>query len=542
MLPEFPLDQLPQAVPLFQAVIDALPQQLAILDQAGEIVALNRAWETFSGENNVGHGGLGDSYLAACEQLGGEIGVAEAGVRAVLGGATEFKLEYACQRSPGERWFMMQATPLPSATGGAVVSHLDITARKQLEAERAALLVEAQQTRDAAEATNHAKDEFLAQTMHDLRSPLSAILGWTKVLRSRPVKPEEQAEALAVIEHSAEKQKRLIEDLLDISRIVSGKLKLNVRPVSLSEVIRSAMEVMRPAWEAKEIECSVELATEADAITGDAARLEQVIWNLVANAVKFTPPKGTVSVKLERADPFVRITVSDTGKGICAADLPNVFQRYWQAAESGGRRVGLGLGLSFVKHIVELHGGTVTVESPGAGQGASFIINLPYRAVSMPSAQAAFLSAAPEKKAISALLGGLLIVVVDDEADARDLLKTVLRQQGAEVLTASAASEAYRLIAEAVHTPDLLISDISMPGEDGYSLIRRIRSLPPGQGGRIPAVALTAFGRMEDRVRALNAGFEMHLPKPVELTELVLVAASLSGREIVGHRMEQFHL
>lgn len=539
MLPEFPLDS------LSQAVIDALPQQLAILDQAGYIVALNRAWQAFSGENIGGQGGLGENYLASCEQLGAETGVAEAGVRAVLAGAAEFKLEYACQRSPGERWFMMQASPLSSAAGGAVVSHLDITARKQLEAEYAGLLVEAQQTCAAAEAANHAKDEFLAQITHDLRSPLSAILGWTKVLRSRSLEPDAQAEALVVIEHSAEKQKRLIEDLLDISRIVSGKLKLNVRPVSLSEVIRSAMEVMRPAWEAKEVECSVELATEADAITGDAARLEQVIWNLVANAVKFTPHRGAVSVKLERADPFVRITVSDTGKGIQAADLPYVFQRYWQAAEPGGQRVGLGLGLSFVKHIVELHGGTVTVKSAGAGQGASFIVNLPYRAVSMPSDQAAPPFVAPDKKAKKAKkewLRGLLIVVVDDEADARDLLTTVLRQQGAEVLSASAASEAYRLIVEAVRLPDLLVSDISMPGEDGYSLIRRIRSLLPAQGGRIPAVALTAFGRMEDRLRALAAGFEMHLSKPVELTELVLVAASLTGREMAGQEGEGFQL
>ena len=528
-----------------QAVIDALPQQLAILDQAGHIVALNRAWQEFSGENNGGQGGLGENYLASCEQLGAEIGVAEAGIRAVLAGAAEFKLEYACQRPQGEHWLLMQVTPLPSAAGGAVVSHLDITAHKQLEAERAGWLVEAQQTRDAAEAENHAKDEFLAQTMHDLRSPLSAILGWTKVLRSRSLGQDEQAEALAVIEHSAEKQKRLIEDLLDITRIVSGKLKLNVRPVSLSEVIRSAMEVMRPAWEAKEVECSVELATEADAITGDAARLEQVIWNLVANAVKFTPHRGAVSVRLERADPFVRITVSDTGKGIRAADLPYVFQRYWQAAEPGGWRVGLGLGLSFVKHIVELHGGTVTVESPGAGQGTSFIVNLPYRAVSMQSDQAAPQSAASEKKAKqakTAWLRGLVIVVVDDEADARDLLTTLLRQQGAEVLAASTASEAYRLIAEAVRLPDLLISDISMPGEDGYTLISKIRSLPPAQGGRIPALALTAFGRMEDRVRALTAGFEMHLPKPVELTELVLVAANLTGRPIAEPEMQGFQL
>ncbi|MGH7186706.1 MAG: hybrid sensor histidine kinase/response regulator [Pseudomonadota bacterium] len=330
----------------------------------------------------------------------------------------------------------------------------------------------------------------------------------------------------------------MIEDLLDISRIVSGKLRLDVRPVSLSAVIRSAMDVMRPACEAKEVDCRVEMATEADAITGDPARLEQVIWNLVSNAVKFTPNKGRVSVRLERADPFVRVTVTDSGRGIRSEHLPHVFQRYWQSVEPGGRRAGLGLGLSFVRHIVELHGGTVEAQSDGEEKGSRFIINLPYRAVGVQSEEtvgkAALAFVTPENRTS---LRGLRIVVVDDEADARDLVATVLRQQGADVLTAGSAEEAFRLIAEATRPPDLLVSDVSMPGEDGYSLIRKIRTLPPQQGGRVQAVALTAFGRMEDRIRALTAGFQMHLPKPVEPAELVLVAANLTGREIEGFQM-----
>jgi signal transduction histidine kinase/CheY-like chemotaxis protein len=529
---------MPQELPfeqLSQAVIDSLAQHIAMLDHEGRIIAINRAWRRFYSGNGGDKTGIAANYLEACRDLGGEANLAEAGVRAVLAGADEFKMEYPCDGPQGKLWFLMQVAPLPHSLGGAVVSHLDITSRKQIEAERARLLADAQQAREIAEAANRAKDEFLAQIMHDLRAPLSAILGWTKVMRSRSLDGETQAEALTVIEQSAEKQKLLIEDLLDISRIVSGKLRLDVRPVSLSEVIRSAMEVMRPACEAKEVDCGVELTTEADAITGDPARLEQVIWNLVSNAVKFTPYKGQVAVRLERADPFVRITVTDTGKGIKSEHLPHIFQRYWQSAEAGGRRTGLGLGLSFVKHIVELHGGTVEAESEGEGKGARFIINLPYRAVGVHANEAAG-TAEPffTMPRTRTSLRELLIVVVDDEADARDLVATVLRQQGAEVLTAGSAQEAFRLIAEASRTPHLLVSDISMPLEDGYSLIRKVRVLPPQQGGRIPAVALTAFGRMEDRIRALTAGFQMHLPKPVEPAELVLVAANLTGREIEG--------
>ncbi len=531
---------MPQELPIeqsSQAVIDSLPQHVAVLDREGRILAVNRAWRAFSHENS----GIGANYLEACRTdiSAAAADLAVAGIQAVLAGAEEFKMEYGPR---GEHWFLMQVSPLPQnpgEVGGAVVSHLDITSRKQIEAERVRLLSDAQQAREIAEAANRAKDEFLAQIMHDLRAPLSAILGWTKVMRSRSLDRETQAMALAVIEQSAEKQRLLIEDLLDISRIVSGKLRLDVRPVSLSAVIHSAMEVMRPACEAKEVDCRVELATEADAITGDPARLEQVIWNLVSNAVKFTPHKGRVAVRLERADPFVRITITDTGKGIKSEHLPYVFQRYWQSAEgTKGRRTGLGLGLSFVKHIVELHGGTVEAESDGEGKGARFIINLPYRAVGVQTGEAKDAAeprfTMPETRTS---LRGLQIVVVDDEADARDLVATVLRQQGAEVLTAGSAEDAFRLIASAARTPDLLVSDVSMPAEDGYSLIRKIRRLPPQQGGRVPAVALTAFGRMEDRVSALTAGFQMHLPKPVEPAELVLVAANLTGRDIEGFQL-----
>jgi CheY-like chemotaxis protein len=411
------------------------------------------------------------------------------------------------------------------------------------------LLNEAQAARETAEAANRAKDEFIAQITHNLRSPLNAILGWATVLRSQSVDEKTAADALLTIQQSAEKQKHLIEDLLEVSRMVSGNLRLDVRPVSLSAVIHSAMEIMRPACEAKEIDCETELATDADAITGDAARLEQVIWNLVSNAVKFTPSGGKVKVRIERADPYVQITVSDTGKGIQPAHLPRLFDRYWQPDDSDKRRSGgLGLGLSFVRHIVELHGGTVRAESDGEGKGAKFIISLPYRAVRLQESGETRTITPPQ--AMNALAEGdqidndhnptvlpstlndLLVVIVDDEQDARELVAAILRQYGAQVLIAATAAEALRLIQNSVRMPDLLISDISMPEEDGYSLIRKVRALQPDKGGLIPAIALTAYGRMEDRIRVLSAGFQRHVPKPVEPAELALSAAHLTGREI----------
>lgn len=459
----------------------------------------------------------------------------------------EYHPEYRIVRPDGEvRWLSTRGRPYTNEFGNVTLMLgfvRDITERKETEAELARLLTQAQVARETAEAANRAKDEFIAQITHDLRSPLNAILGWAQVLRTRKVDEQTTADALAVIEQSAEKQKHLIEDLLEVSRIVSGKLRLDVRPVSLSNVIRSAMEVMQPACEAKEIDCETELATDADAISGDPVRLEQVIWNLVSNAVKFTPNKGKVKVRLERADPHVQITITDTGKGIKPMHLPHIFNRYWQPDDSDKRRTGgLGLGLSLVRHVVELHGGTVQAESEGDGKGAKFVITLPYRAVRLQnmdetniptSDQSADQQAAKLKSGalFSATLEGILAVVVDDEQDARELVAAILRQHGADVLTAASAEEAFQAVKAGVRVPDLLVSDVSMPGEDGYSLIRKVRGLPTDKGGQIPAVALTAYGRMEDRIRVLSAGFQMHLPKPVEPAELALIAANLTGRD-----------
>jgi PAS domain S-box-containing protein len=537
---------------LNQTVLDSLPQHIAVLDRAGRIVAVNRAWASFARANSnscsILSAGVGVNYLEVCQQATDEFPVAAAqvctGIEAVLQDSGQsYEIEYACHSPNEQHWFLMQVTPLSRERGGAVVSHLDITDRIKGETERAQLLGESQAAREAAEAANRAKDEFIAQITHDLRSPLNAILGWTKVLLNKKVGDETRTEALQTIVESAEKQKHLIEDLLDISRIVSGKLRLEVQPVSLEAVIHSAMEIMKPACEAKQIDCSFESATDADDITGDPARLEQVIWNLISNAVKFTPNGGQVKIKLERADPHMRITIADTGRGLRKEHLPYLFKRYWQLDDAEGRRQGgLGLGLSLVKHIVELHGGTVDAESEGVDRGAQFIINLPMRAVrsqntdelTKPSTRQGAADATPAWQAAlsSAALQGLLVVVVDDEQNARELVAEILRQHGAEVKAAASAPEALETIIKSKRPPDLLVSDISMPDEDGYSLIRKLRRLSDSEGGQIPAIALTAFGRMEDRVRALSAGFQMHLPKPVEPAELALVAANLTGREI----------
>lgn len=538
---------------LNQTVLDSIQEHIAVIDRNGTIVAVNRVWNDFGRDNGSDAApekiGVGANYLKICEEAIGAnaegAAIVCAGIKDVLSGLlNHFTSEYPCHSPARERWFLMQVSPLSRERGGVVVTHLDITDRKHSEAERLRLLNEAQMARETAEAANRAKDEFIAQITHNLRSPLNAILGWSKVLRSQTVDEKTAADALATIQQSAEKQKHMIEDLLEVSRMVSGNLRLDVSPVSLSAVIHSAMEVMRPACEAKEIDCETELATDADAITGDAGRLEQVVWNLVSNAVKFTSGGGKVKVRLERADPYVQITVSDTGKGIKPSDLPHIFDRYWQSDGSGRRRSGgLGLGLSFVRHIVELHGGTVRAESDGEGKGAKFTISLPYRAVRLQNSGES-LDAAPLRSTddqagkdrrealFASTLNGLLALVVDDEQDARELVAAILRQYGAEVIIAATAAAALRIIREAPRLPDLLISDIGMPEEDGYSLIRKVRALPADQGGQIPAIALTAYGRIEDRIRVLSAGFQRHVPKPVEPAELALSAAHLIGREI----------
>ena len=413
----------------------------------------------------------------------------------------------------------------------ALVVANDISGRKRAEEEREQLLGKEQKAREAAEAANRAKDEFLATVSHELRAPLNAMLGWAQILRSTRVDDKTLAHAIEIIERSARTQSRLIEDLLDTARIVSGRLRLDIQPVDLASLIDNAVEVLRPASEAKEIEIQLSLNAGREVITGDPDRLQQIVWNLLSNAIKFTPKRGRVEVRLERADPHVRITVSDTGKGISPEYLPFIFDRFHQEEGSSTRRSGLGLGLSLVRHLVELHGGTVYARSPGEGQGATFTINLPLRAVlpqpgdgEPPVFGGVGVLGAPS-------LEGVWVLVVDDEADARELVATLLHQCGAKVTPVGSAQEALAVISagEDGRRPDVVVSDVSMPEVDGYELLQRVRELAPEHGGRIPAVALTAYGRSIDRIRALSAGFQMHMPKPVEPAELATVVASLTG-------------
>ncbi|HEV2854668.1 MAG TPA: ATP-binding protein [Thermoanaerobaculia bacterium] len=397
---------------------------------------------------------------------------------------------------------------------------------------------EMREAREEAEAANRTKDEFLATVSHELRTPLNAILGWAQLLVDDEVDPDRRRRGLATIVRNAKLQAQLIDDLLDVSRIISGQMRLDVRPTELVSVIDAAVEAVGPAAEAKQIQVRRVLDPLAGPVAGDPARLQQVVWNLLSNAVKFTPKGGKVEVRLERVSSHVEIIVADTGMGISPDLLPHVFERFRQRDASTTRRHGgLGLGLAIVRHLVELHGGTVRVQSPGEGLGSTFIVLLPVSVAHLaagdgprihPTAEPADGAAAcQEDPALN--LRSIRVLVVDDDPDARETLQQILEHCDAEVLTVGSAAEA--LAAVQSWGPHVLLSDIGMPGEDGYSLIRRLRELPPERGGRTPAAALTAFARSEDRRRALVAGFQMHVAKPVEIRELAAVVASLARGE-----------
>jgi PAS domain S-box-containing protein len=397
-----------------------------------------------------------------------------------------------------------------------------------------ARLYEAEQVARAnAERMSEMKDEFLATLSHELRTPLNAILGWSQVLRRRAPQESELHHGLDVIERNARAQTQLIEDLLDMSRITSGKMRLDIQSVEPVAFINAALETVKPAAAAKGVRLERILDPAAGPVSGDPNRLQQVVWNLLSNAIKFTPREGKVQVVLQRANSHIEISVADTGAGIRPEFLPEVFDRFRQADASITRKHGgLGLGLSIVKHLVELHGGAVRVASAGEGRGTTFAVELPLAVVQRRDAPEPRLHPAARREAAPdyrlANLAGVRVLIVDDELDARDLLRRVLADCGAEVLAAASAREALELVR--LQRPQLLVSDIGMPEVDGYELLRQVRALGAAQGGRIPAIALTAFARSEDRTRALRAGFLVHVAKPVEPAELVATVASVAGR------------
>jgi len=451
-------------------------------------------------------------------------------------GLTVDHFETVRMRKDGSRLgISLTVSPVRNAAGQIIgVSKIarDISDRQRAEEERQKLLAATQAARADVEAALRAKDEFLAVVSHELRTPLNAVYGWGTMLRGGQLDEATAARGLEAIVRNAHAQVQLIDDLLDVSRVASGKMRLDVQSVDFPAVVVAAMDAINPAAVAKGVRLQSVLDPRAGPITGDPNRLQQVVWNLLSNAVKFTPKGGEVKIHLQRENAHIELIVSDTGRGITPELLPVLFERFRQGDSSTTREhAGLGLGLALVKSLVELHGGTVEAQSSGTGQGATFTVKLPLpmtpRLDAMterhhPAASPALSLAA------GARLDGLRVLVVDDDADALVLAATILNRAGALPIACHSASEALEEIRRSA--PDVLISDIEMPGEDGYALIRKVRALERASGGGLPAIALTAYGRREDRVRTISAGYNMHVPKPVAPAELTTLVASLVGR------------
>jgi PAS domain S-box-containing protein len=436
-----------------------------------------------------------------------------------------YRHEYRFQRASDSsyRWHLVLGLPLKDQQGQVVKwfgTCTDIHDQKQLEVERNRILAQEQLARAEAERANRIKDEFLAVLSHELRSPLNPILGWTKLLQTRKFNETKTAEALATIERNAKLQTQLIDDLLDIAKILRGKLSIDAAPVNLASVIESAIDTVKTAAVAKSILLHPVLPNIGQ-VSGDSNRLQQIVWNLLSNAIKFTPKEGQVDIRLKRVDEQAQIIVSDTGIGINPDFLPYIFESFRQEDVSITRKYGgLGLGLAIVRQLVEAHGGTIAADSPGVGLGATFTVQLP------------LLNVEPEIKQTDELpqptleLMGIRVLTVDDDADARELLTVLLSEYGATVKTVTSAAEVLANLES--FQPDVLVSDIGMPEVDGYSLIEQIRTLPPEKGGEIPAIALTAYARVDDQQRAITSGYQRHVTKPLDPEELVQAVVALA--------------
>jgi len=504
-----------------------------MLDAAGRVASWNSGAQHllgYSAEDILGQSAV--RFFATDDQrvLDREINEAQANGRATSSGWRV--------RKDGQRLFVEGVLTAVRDERGRLLGYSklmrDVTERRRIEAEREQLLQSERAARGEAERQSQMKDEFLATLSHELRTPLNAILGWSQVLRVKDPGAE-VAEGLKVIERNARAQAQIIEDLLDMSSIISGKVRLAMQRIDLKSVVDTSIKAVRPTAEAKGVKLEANLAPVDGSVAGDPNRLQQVFWNLLTNAVKFTPKEGRVSVTLDRVNSHFEINVADTGEGIDAAFLPHVFERFRQADASTSRRHGgLGLGLSIVKQLVELHGGNIHAASGGNGRGATFTVALPVPALdvyqSPRESREQLLRAVTEDLATAVPvtnLTGIKVLVVDDEADARSLIERLLHECGATVITAGSAGEAMEHARN--DEPDILISDIGMPKEDGYSLLRRIRQLG-SETARIPAIALTAYARPEDRAKAIQAGYQLHFSKPVEAMKLIATVASLAKR------------
>ncbi|HEU0174993.1 MAG TPA: ATP-binding protein [Blastocatellia bacterium] len=514
---------------LFRLMVESISDYSVIaIDPEGRIMSWNKGAEKAFGYRKEEIVGESFAILFALEDRSQGAPERELETAESEEGAVE---EGWRARKDGSRLWVSGSINALKDDAGNTIGYVKVMAvgegsgREQAEAVAREALERERMTRSEFEDASRSKDEFIALVSHELRSPLNAILGWTRILRQGRPDEELYQRATEIIERSARMQSQLIEDLMDTARIVRGKLKLEVHPVNLAPLIEKAMDVVRPAADAKDISLEASLDREADQITGDPDRLQQVVWNLLSNAVKFTNEGGRVEVRLGRVDPYIQISVSDTGCGVSPEFMPYLFERYRQADASGARRKGgLGLGLTLVRQLVEMHGGSVTAESEGEGKGATFIVKLPVRAVYTAETERPTLAGAQTKS-----LDGVWAAVVDDEANARELITSVLESYGAQVTAFASAGEALELLTSG-RRPDVLVCDLAMPGEDGFSLIHKLREWEKAHDGVLPAVALTAFGRVEDRTRALYAGFQMHIAKPVEPVELVIVVRSLIER------------
>jgi PAS domain S-box-containing protein len=513
----------------FRTLTEAIPQLIWTSAADGRCDYLSSRWVEFTGEpieRHLGYGWFDSLHPDDVERA------REEWARAVDSGSN-YDIEFRLRRADGVfRWHLARAVQFKDADGrvtnwfGACA---DIEDRKQSEREREQALLREQQLREEAEAANRFKDEFLATVSHELRTPLNAISGWTQLLRDGALSGEQYARALETIDRNANSQRQIIDDLLDVSSNIMGKTRLKMSPVILGSVINSAVETVRPAAEAKEIRLSMSLDPAPKMVSGDSERLQQIMWNLLSNAVKFTPNGGQVEVRLKRVNMRIEISVADNGQGINPEFLPHVFDRFRQADGGFSRRHGgLGLGLAIVRHLVELHGGTVQASSPGVGHGAIFTVALPEATahamssdVSRKETPDGILS--PE---VRPSLTGVRLLLVENDADGRDLVVTMLTQSGAEVRTASSAAEAFAVLNR--WQPDVIISDVGLPDEDGYILMEKLRTQERERGASpLPAIALTAYTRLEDRLRAFSAGYQSHISKPVARVELLAVVASL---------------
>ncbi|MBW4444208.1 MAG: PAS domain-containing protein [Plectolyngbya sp. WJT66-NPBG17] len=494
---------------IYKTLADAMPQIFWITRSDGYYDYFNQRWYDYTGTklgDTDGEGWQNCFYREDAEK-------ADVVWQRCLKTGEPYNVEYRLRNAKtGEyRWHIGRALPLRDQDGKILRwfgSCTDIHDQKLLIEERDNALERERAARQEQEKANRIKDEFLAVVSHELRSPLNPILGWVRLLRTRKMGETQTQQALETIERNAKLQSQLIEDLLDVSRMLRGKLALTIAPVNLITVIEAAIETVRLSAQAKNIQIQTRLNSTFTSVSGDFNRLQQVVWNLLSNAVKFTPENGTIKIELSSHDSTIELKVQDTGKGIAPEFLPHVFEQFRQADSSITRQFGgLGLGLAIVRHIVERHNGRVRVDSPGENQGATFTVELPLLSTPVQGA------IAPLNRTSDDQLTGISILIVDDEADARELLAFLLEQQGAIVTVANSAKDARSKLAD---TQDILISDLGMPEEDGFQLIRKLRS----EGRSIHAIALTAYAREEDRQAALAAGFQAHITKPIEPAEL----------------------